>query len=298
MARWQCALELDEARQRRAGSAADLCAAVRRGADLRVGTAFRHNEHIDTNSANSEPIDEVMDFRVVYLLEDRWVAGIQNLRMPVAIPEGFGARPSMSFFLYNQDGNQAIARPFLDGQPAAGDFGPAPPEPHDDMPKYHELASWDKGTNAPSSDFVYDFEHFRFFVCDQWREVYAHRADGAAVHGSVEALAAAASAGAEVKVAIEGLCADLGGDMAHQVFVHGGACYYYTEAKRFMVAAHPLVRTRPAIPLGYGSRSWDFGWLMPRSDGFLARWLCDPHTLAFSKSEGRYAMRWFVSKED
>jgi hypothetical protein len=48
--------------------------------------------------------------------------------------------------------------------------------------------------------------------------------------------------------------------------------------------------------MGYGSRAWDFGWLMPRSDGFVAGWLCDPYTLKFRREDGRYAMRWFVSE--
>ena len=99
MAAWTCELELDEARETVAGSGDALCAAIGRGADLRVGTAFRFDEHIDTTSANKELVREIMDFRVVYLVEDRWVAGIQNLRMPVSFNEGFGPRESMSFFL-------------------------------------------------------------------------------------------------------------------------------------------------------------------------------------------------------
>ena len=78
--------------------------------------------------------------------------------------------------------------------------------------------------------------------------------------------------------------------------MHLGACYYYTEEKRLMAAAHPVVRTRPAMPLGYGTESWDFGWLMPRTDGFVAGWLVDPHTLQFRREDRRYAMRWFVSQ--
>jgi hypothetical protein len=55
------------------------------------------------------------------------------------------------------------------------------------------------------------------------------------------------------------------------------------------------VRVRPAIPLRYTSRGWDFGWLMARTDGHVARWLCDQYTLTFHKSEARYAIRWFVA---
>src|SRR5262249_40580421 len=80
----------------------------------------------------------------------------------------------------------------------------------------------------------------------------------------------------------------------HEIFVHVGSCYYYTKRKQFMAASQPVVRVKPGIPMRYESKGWDFGWLMPRSDGFVARWLVDPYTLRFRKSRGRYAMRWFV----
>ncbi len=299
MAKWICALELDQDRQIIAGSEKALSNAVRRGADLRVGTAFRHNEHIDTCSTNTELVREVMDLRVVYLLKDYWVAGVQNLRMPVSLRKGFGPRESMSFFLYNQDGHQAIARPYLDGRASTGTIGLSPTDDHRDMPKYHELDQWDAETNAPSSNFIYAFDMYRFFVCDQWEEVYAHDADGTPQYGSVEALADAAVEGSEVKVAITGLCRHLDSDdctIEHQVFVHGGSCYYYTEEKHFTAAAHPLIRVRPNIPLRYASRSWDFGWIKPSSDGIIHCWLCDPYTLKFHREQGHYAMRWFISK--
>lgn len=292
-------LTLDGDRAVRAGSFAALADAIRRGADLRIATAFRHNEHIDTGSASAELVREVAEFRVTYLLEDHWSAGIMTLRQPVELPEGFGPRPSLSCFLYNQDGTQAIARPYLDGAPATDDLGPSPLDDHSAMPRYHQLDSWDAGTNAPSSNFVYAFDSYAFLVNDRWREVLAHAPDGAVLSGSVAALADAFAEGRPVKLGIKGLCADLGEPdappVAHEVFVHGGSCYYYTERRLFMTGTHPLVRVRPAIPLRYASRAWDFGWLMARSDGHVARWLCDPYTLRFHKSAGRYAMRWFVA---
>ena len=75
MSRWTQVLELDAQRHVVSGETDALVAAVRSGADLRIGTGFRHNEHIDTSSDREELIREVMDFRVTYLLEDRWVAG-------------------------------------------------------------------------------------------------------------------------------------------------------------------------------------------------------------------------------
>lgn len=204
----------------------------------------------------------------------------------------------MSFFLYNQNGQQAIARPHLDGVPPTGEPGTSPISDHTDMPKYHQHDSWDAATNAPSSKFIYDFDSYRFCVSDDWEEVLSHTADGEVVSGSVDDLAEQFANGRESKVGIRDLCADFAEDPAsapdHEVFVHTGPGYYYTEQKLFIAETHPLVRVRPAIPLTYGSREWDFGWLIPRTAGFVARRLVDPYTLKFHESDGRYAMRWFV----
>jgi hypothetical protein len=278
------------------GSPAALADAIRRGADLRIYTRFRFNEHIDTRSTNAEWIQEVADFRVTYLLDDYWVAGIINLRQPIELPHGFGPRPSMSFFLYNQNGDQAIARPYLDGGPVTGDLGPAELDDHTDMPKYHQLDAWDTGTNAPSSNFVYEFEIYKFLVCDNWTEVYANDEHGRTVSGSVDTLAEEFARGREIKVAIRGLCSDLmaSSGPSDEVFVQCGSCYHFTQSQQFMSASQPVVRVKPAIPLQYKSKEWDFGWLMPRSDGHVARWLLNPYTLKFERSASRHAIRWLV----
>lgn len=295
---WKCVYSLNSARRRVSGSATKLAAAIRRGADLRINTAFRHNEHIDTSSNDPQLIEEVADFRITYLLDDRWVAGIINLRQPISIPDGFGPRPSMSFFMYNQNGQQAIARPYLEWGPAGGTMGPSPLADHSAMPKYHEQDNWDADTNAPSSNFIYDFEKYRFWVNAEWREMLVHAADGKVLSGSLAGLIGAFLHGCEVKIGIRGLCADLALDPScavdHEVYVHVGSCYYYTKRKLFMAASQPVVRVKPGIPLRYSSKGWDFGWLMPRTDGFVARWLVDPYNLTFQKSEGHYAIRWFV----
>jgi hypothetical protein len=295
---WKCMLVLDRDRKVISGSEEMLVAAIRRGADLRIYTEFHHNEHIDTKSSDPELIREVADFRITYLLDNRWVAGIINLRQPIDLPKGFGPRPSMSFFLYNQNADQAIARPYLDGIPASEDFGQSPIDDHSDMPKYHQFDSWDAGTNAPSSNFVYDFDIYKFWVCDSWEEVYSNSADNKVLSGSIEALAEAFEHGKEVKVGISGLCSDLSPakteTINHEVFIHCGSCYYYTGRKEFMAASQPVVRVKPAIPLKYKSKEWDFGWLMPKSDGNVSLWIVDPYSLKFQRKEGKYRIRWFV----
>jgi len=295
---WTCALELDDRREPARGSPEALCRAIGRGADLRCYTEFRHNEHIDVTSDNPEKILESMDFRVTYLVEERWVAGVITLRQPVSLPDGFGARPSMSFFLYNQDARQAVARPFLDGQPAPGPIGPSPAQDPVEMPKYHVLDAWDQETNAPSSNFVYDFDVYRFWVRDEWREVLRHDEAGRVQSGSVDDLVAAFAGGAEVKVGIRGLCVGLaenpGAAPAHEVFGQTGPCYHYSERRLFIAASHPVVRVRPGIPVAYASRGWDFGWLVVRTDGEVVYRRCDPYTLAFADVRLRLPVRWFV----
>ena len=292
---WKSVLTLDSARHRTTGSEADLADAIRRGADLRVYTEFKHNEHLDTSSDNAERVLEVSEFRVTYLLDDRWVAGIMSLRQPIVPPIGFGPRPSMSFFLYNQDGQQAIARPYLDG--AATGHDDASEAAAVGMPKYHQFDDWDVGTNAPSHNFVYDFDTYRFCVRDDWREVLAHTAEGTVVAGSLDELQDHFAAGGEIKLAISGLCGELSDDrenLEHEVFIQTGPSYFHTEQGLFVSGTHPLVRVAPAIPLRYASGNWDFGWLMARSDGLVARSLVDPQSLQFHNSESRHAMRWLV----
>jgi hypothetical protein len=296
MTAWNCVLELSTDRVVRNGSPEALADAIRRGADLRVYTEFRHGEHIDPSSPSRELIREVAEFGVTYLVDDRWAAGVMSLRQPIELPHRFGPRPSMSFFLYNQDGRQAIARPFLDGKPASANRGPSPVEQIAGMPKYHALDQWDAGSNAPSQNFIYDFEVFRYCVSDSWREVLAHDAAGQVQEGSIESLVEAFAQGCEVKVAVRGFCRELGtdDDPDHEVFVQIGSTYYYTEQRLFIGGTHPVIRIRPSIPMQYASESWDFGWIMARTDGQVVFRRCDPHTLQFEDRTLHCGLRWFV----
>jgi len=294
---WECVKELSAARTVVAGTDQALVQAIGRGADLKVGTRFRHNEHIDTASASRELIAETMSFRVTYLLDGCWVAGLCTLRQPVSLPDAFG-RPSMSFFLYNQDGLQAVARPYLDGQPAKGAPGPSPLDDFTEMPRYHQFDKWDGETAAPSQNFVYEFETYRFLVDDRWQEVLRHDEAGVPLSGSVQELARAVDAGQDVKVAVTGLCSDLAAPedppLPHQVIAPTVARYHYTEQGLFLAATEPVVRVRPAVPLRYVSRGWDFGWLVVRSDGLVVRRLYDPYTLKARDTQCRHAVRWLV----
>jgi hypothetical protein len=280
-----------------AGSADELRAAIGRGADLRIYSEFRHNEHIDVDSTDDDLVQETMDRRATYLLDERWVAGIITLRQPVTLPDAFGPRPSLSLFLYNEDGSQAIARPFLDGPPQAGPHGRSPNADHGRMPRYTEHDQWDDGTNAPSSNFTYAFDTLRYFVREDWRLVLHHTANGDVISGSHAELADAFARGVEWKVGVSGLCDDLADPgsppLPHEVFIQCGSCYLYTRRQRLIAASHPLARVQPAIPLRYRSGNWDYAWLIARTDGHVARMSYDPYTLRSARASGQHAIRWF-----
>lgn len=298
MTQWQCALELNAGREILSGHPSQLAAAIGNAADLRISTEFLHNEHIDVTSSSSERIREVAEFGVTYLIHREWVAGIMSLRQPIELPNGFGARPSMSFFLYNHDGTQGIARPFLDGIPPTAPPGPSLLNPPEKMPKYHMLDASDQGTLAPSHNFVYDFDVFRYCVSDTWQEVLHHSRNGEVLSGALDHLVDAFSSGCAIKLGIENLSEDLNDDSSdgplHTVFVQGGSAYYYTQQRLFIIGTHPVVRIAPQIPVRYRSRGWDFGWLMVRTDGRVVYRRCDPYSLQFSDRVMQHSVRWFV----
>ena len=290
---WRSCLELSSDRSITAGSSADLCSAIGRGADLRIYTEFKFNEHIDITSDNDELVQEVSEFPVTYLIDERWSAGIMTWRQPVSLPDGFGA-PSMSFFLYNQDGQQAIARPFLDGRQPEQQSQ----EDLSKIKKYHQLDDWDRNTNAPSHNFIYDFERFKYCVRDDWRELYAHDEAGNRISGSLDALIGEFENGSEIKVGIRGACDYLtqnpGKRIPHELFVRTGAGYYHTDAKVFGAATYPLVRGAAAAPLSYSSKNWDFGWCLVDTGGAAVQRICDPFTLQFKDRKQALALRWFA----
>jgi len=294
---WKCVLELDTNMQRTAGSEESLREAIGRGADLRIMSGFYHNEHVDTSSSDHELVEESMDMRVTYLIDGRWCAGLQSLRQPVELPDRFGPRPSLSLFMYNENGLQAIARPYLDGPPQMGPLNARPPAPYPDMPKYIEYERYDDGTNGPSSNFLYHFESLKYFVWDGWQEAYHHTSDGTAVSGSTDQLLEALRRGCEFKVGIKNLCHDLvrsGQEpLPHWVFVNAGACYFYTERKWMVTGTFPLPRVRPSIPMVYESNAWDYGWLIVRSDGHVAELIYNPYTLLPRRETQRFEVRWF-----
>ncbi len=290
----ECVLELDSKREIISGSYKKLAEALDRGADLLIATAFYHNEHLMPGDSNHELVEELSDFRMVIRVGEEWSAGIMNLRMPANGSYGFGPRASWSFFLYNCDGTQGIARPYLDNEspkiPPTGENKNYPPS---NFPKYEILNKFDTNTNAPSENFIYDFEYFRYFVRDQWQEVYAVDEQGNCVSGSLEALVEATKCGRELKAAIRNFQKQPD-EPDYEIFTFLGSSYYSTESKDMTINSQPVVIVRPNIPMRYASNNWRSGNMLLKNNGEVHFWSYDPYTMEYSKSMDRCAIRYFV----
>jgi hypothetical protein len=302
---WRLALELADDRTVRAGSKADLAAAIGRAADLRVYTEFLFEEHI-APGGNGDPtqnglIREVIDFRETILVGGAHVGAITTQRQPLEPPFGFnGTEPRMSFFMYTSDGDQALAGLVfagVDGAPAPGQRTVEAPPP--DMPKMGEQEFFDLGTSGPSRNFVYDMETYRYFVRDEWEGILAHDQDGKVTSGSFDAVEAAQIAGREIKVGIRDLATDLRGDAGdgprtHEVFTPVGSGFLHTGPRLYAALTHPVVRIAPADPLRYRSAGWDVAWVFLRTDGHAVVRTLEPYTRRWADRPARFACRWFA----
>ena len=259
-----------------------------------IATGFYFNEHLVPGAANHELVEEVSDFRVVYRIGKEWSAGIMNLRMPSLGPLGFEApRPSWSFFMYNCDGRQAIARPFLDGQTRMPPCGECEFTQPSDMPKYHIASCFDQSSNGPSQNFVYDFEYFRYIVRDDWQEIYAHDENGNTTFGSLEDMLSAIREGRDTKAAIRNFRPGPG-TLDYELFTFLGSNYYSTESRHLAINTQPLVLVEPNIPMAYASGNWRPGNMLLHNNGVVEFWSYDPYSMEYSKSRKNCAIRYFA----
>jgi len=300
---WQCLLELDPNRKVVSGDRETLRRAIANGADLRIYTEWLFEEHVapDLKRAMKDDeagmLQEVIDFRETMTVGDEHACGVTTLRQSILPIERFNpAAPNrMSYFLYDLDGWQGCAN-LLFGEAAGAGESVAkrviPPRP--DMPKMSEMEQFDAGTTGPSSRFIYQFERYRYFVRDDWQEVFAHDEEGEAVSGSFDALHAAHQSGRDLKVAIRNVCTDWAEKNEHEVFTLIGSSWVHTGRKSLEGLSHPLVRIAPGKPIRYSSRGWDVAWVYVGTEGHATVRKLDPWTREFHDEPTRLACRWFA----
>lgn len=290
---WHCVLKLNEQREVVGGSVKAFADAVKRGADIRSYTTFDYTEHMSAPESREGLVQELMSFATVYWLDGGHVAGIQTTRYPADCALGFGDVPSLSFFLNNENGKNGIARPFLDGR-----LGQPKPSGDPQEGKYKVIDSWDQTSPCPCENFTYDFGEYGWWVNDTWEEVLSHDADGTVIQGSLDKLQQAFRSGRSLKVGVKDLCAELATEgtspIPHEVFVELHSIYNHHDSGFLGGESQPLVRVGPAVPLKYRTGNWNYGWILPRTDGLVSQLVIDPYKHEFKRTQGRFAIRWFV----
>ena len=292
MENWKCVLKLDKARKIIEGSTGALAAAVKQGADMRISTTFNYSEHMSEPDSSEGLVRELMKFPVSYWLDGDHSAGIQTTRYPADCSFGFLDLPSLSFFLNNDNGQNGIARIYLDGKPRERST------PKSEETLYKIFDSSDSGTIYPSENFSYEFDHYCWWVNDSWQQVLFHDSDGKVIQGSLEALQDAQRNGRRLKVGVRNLCADLAQPddtpLNHEVFVELHSIYSHEDSGFLGGESDPIIRVAPSVPLKYKSHCWNYGWILPRTDGIVHHLITDPAEKKFIRKEGRYAIKWFV----
>jgi hypothetical protein len=284
---------MDENRNVVGGSREELARAIRSGADARYYTTFDYAEHMLVPGSEVGRVQGTLNLPITYWLAGGRVAGIHTVRYPSDCSLGFQPfRPSLSLVLCNDNGQFGVARPYLDGG-----AGRAVVEDRAGS-KYEILDRSDEETPAPSENALYPYGQYRWWVRDDWQEVLSHGADGEVVSGSLEALQDSFRSGAEIKVGVKGLCnmfAAPGEDAPdHEVFVGMGPIYNHQDQGFLGGESQPLVRVAPSVPMGYCSGNWNFGWILPRTDGVVYHLVVNPYTYEFARTETRSPLRWFV----
>lgn len=295
MSKPEIVLSLDRERKAVKGSVELLNGKIRNGADLRICTGFLHNEHIDVGSEDDQMVNEASAFPETVLVDGKWSACFMTVRQPVALRDGFGYPNSLSLFLYNQDGRQALARWVMDGTTAKSirkdteRFG---------MRKMHTMDIFDSDTPGVSKNFIYDFEYYDFIVNDCYEEIYANTGEDVCIKGNIGDLEDAYRCGRGIKLAVKGISGVLWGDRGHEdeIYIHCGSSFYYTKDRLMITNTLPLVSVPADIPLSYKPRSYRYCWIVARTDGRVEIRSYNPFDNLWETRAAFLPLRWFAQE--
>ncbi|MEO1993842.1 MAG: hypothetical protein ABGZ17_01035 [Planctomycetaceae bacterium] len=141
----------------------------------------------------------------------------------------------------------------------------------------------------------YDYGVYRWYVCDRWRLVYEHDADGKAMRGDLDELKCCIRDGRSIKVGIKQLFGVQNDDSSGP------------EHISFLSIMQPLIQAGhagancdfalsciPQWPFAFCDGLW-IGMLWPSSSGELICHLVEPGQLPFRRSRVRRGMQWYVA---
>lgn len=142
----------------------------------------------------------------------------------------------------------------------------------------------------------YPYRVYRWFICDRWRLVYEHDADGNNVYGNLEELKEYIRLGRSVQVGIRqlfGLADDTTEGPLHISFV--------TTMQPLIQDGHVLSNCDLIV---IGAPQWPFTWkdgldvamMWPSTSGEIHCFLTGPGKISFRRMTCRRAMQWMVAE--
>jgi len=259
-----------------AGDVTAVAQALRRGADLRRFSTY--------SPQTIGLVEETMTLQTTWLFDNEHVGGLATLRQPVHCAVDFEFKPSLAYWIFNVTAPSGMAIVPLDGQPADAATG-----------------NWVRVVNHPftkGADIEWLSGQYRWWVRDDWREIYAHDEQGQTIQGSSQDIQRAANDGCALKVGIKDLWSYLmpAGQEAptHEVFLECSVQFAHIDKNFFGALTTPTFLVQPCKPLQFHGQAFAPGWLLVRTDGRICRQTLDPTTMQWQRSWTKHAIRWFA----
>ena len=160
-----------------------------------------------------------------------------------------------------------------------------------------EQIKWLWGDIALDESQAYPYGIYRWFVCDRWKVVYEHDADGQRLGGDLEELQECIRQGRSIQVGIRqlfGLPRDDTSGPDHTCFVD---------------TMQPMIQDGHAQSncdlVVVGAPRWPFTWqdgvhiavMKPSTSGEMTCFLAAPGRLPFTRMIRRRAMQWMVAEQ-
>ena len=136
---------------------------------------------------------------------------------------------------------------------------------------------------------------YRWYVCDRWRLVYEHDAEGAPVAGDLEELKDLVRQGKSIRAGIRQLCG-----LAENVVQGPPHISFLTTMLAFIWDGQVVLNCEPVL---VGPPRWPFTWsdglhfalMRPSTSGGFRCYLAKPGSLPFERLERRRGMVWLAA---
>jgi len=155
---------------------------------------------------------------------------------------------------------------------------------------------WMLGDVRVDESQTYPYGVYRWFVCDRWRTVYEHDAEGNRVRGNLEELKEHVRQGRSVQVGIRqlfGLAEDITDGPSHISFA--------TTMQPVIRDGHVQSNCDLVV---VGAPTWPYTWrdglhvamMLPSTSGEILCFLAQPGNLPFKRVIRHRAMQWMVAE--